>query len=461
MTDATPATDLVRPAPVRPFPMLLAIGPGIVVSGSVIGSGELINTPIQATLFGFALLWAVILSCVIKYFLQVEIGRHCLVHNRTTIQAMNLFPGPRVRGTSWIGLAYMACYTVSLASVPGMLSAIAGLLHDVLPLSSDATMSGDAWAVIVFVATLILLWHGVYAELEKLVALLVVGFSFSVIVALLLLQGTSYRVTGPELASGLKFSLGPHNARAAAFAVISLLGALGTTASELFMYPYWILEKGYGRFVGRDDSAGWTERARGWVRVLQLDAGVCTLIATAITAAYFLMGAAVLHREHVVPSGSAVVPQLSAVFTRIYGNWSYLLFMFGAFCTLYSTVVVAAAATGRMWADVLSSLKFLDAEDDRARRRYHRVFQSACLVGALAVVLGLRQPPERLVMFGQYVNGLFGTPLLMFGICWMAFRTDARVRMGRPVAILLVASVVAIAVCLLVSLLVQAGVIRM
>ena len=75
--------------------MLLAIGPAIVVSGSVIGSGELINVPVQAAKFGFVLFWAVILSCIIKYFLQVELGRHCLVHNRTTIQALNLVPGPR------------------------------------------------------------------------------------------------------------------------------------------------------------------------------------------------------------------------------------------------------------------------------------------------------------------------------------------------------------------------------
>jgi hypothetical protein len=37
-----------------------------------------------------------LLSCVIKYFLQVEIARHCLVHNRTTFEALNLIPGPRL-----------------------------------------------------------------------------------------------------------------------------------------------------------------------------------------------------------------------------------------------------------------------------------------------------------------------------------------------------------------------------
>ena len=42
-----------RNPPTRFGPMLLAIGPGIVVTGSVIGSGELINTPVQAAKFGF------------------------------------------------------------------------------------------------------------------------------------------------------------------------------------------------------------------------------------------------------------------------------------------------------------------------------------------------------------------------------------------------------------------------
>ena len=46
--------------------MLLAIGPTIVVSGSLIRSGELINVPVQAACFGFVLFWAVILSCLFR-----------------------------------------------------------------------------------------------------------------------------------------------------------------------------------------------------------------------------------------------------------------------------------------------------------------------------------------------------------------------------------------------------------
>ena len=40
------------------------------------------------------------------------------------------------------------------------------------------------------------------------------------------------------------------------------------------MYPYWILEKGYAEHVGSSTEDGWLGRARGWVRVLRLDARI-------------------------------------------------------------------------------------------------------------------------------------------------------------------------------------------
>src|ERR1041385_6909792 len=47
----------------------------------------------------------------------------------------------------------------------------------------------------------------------------------------------------------------------------------------LIYYPYWCLEKGYARRVGPDDgSAEWKERARGWLRVMRIDAWISFFI---------------------------------------------------------------------------------------------------------------------------------------------------------------------------------------
>jgi Mn2+/Fe2+ NRAMP family transporter len=434
---------------------LAAIGPGIVVAGSVIGGGELINTPLQAAKFGFVLLWVVLLSCVIKYFLQIEIARHCLVHNRTTVQALNQVPGPKFRRTSWPVLIYMIGYLAGLLTVVGIIGALGGLMHGVWPLADSVERSTQIWAIINVLVAVGLLWQGWYGQLEKLVMILVGGFSISVAVGVFLVQGTPYRISTPELLSGLTFSLGEHR-KEAAFAVISLMGALGVSANELFMYPYWILEKGYAREIGDPQSAGWTDRARRWIRTIWLDAAFSTALATVVTAAFFLLGAAVLYREQSIPKGLQVVDQISSVFTESYGEWSKAMFVVGAFCTLYSTLVVVAAASGRMAADFFGSLGVIDYENPSTVRSCHRAGQTVCLLALLGVFLvSSAADPARLIVVGHFVLGVFLTPLLMFCICWLAFHTDRRVRMRWPTAIALVGSVLVILTCVLVTGFVQ------
>jgi Mn2+/Fe2+ NRAMP family transporter len=429
----------------------MAIGPGIVVTGSVIGSGELINTPVQAARFGFVLLWVVILSCVIKYFLQVEIGRHALVHNRTPFEALNALPGPKWRRTSWIGPIFVAGSVLTAASLIGILRATAGLLHAVVPIASTAASSVDAWTVVVFLVALALLWRGSYHNIEKVITLLVGVFSLSVVVGLVLIQGSEFRITVEQVLSGLTFSFGEHDVKLAAVAVVSLLGALGATGNELFMYPYWILEKGYGQYVGSPDDDGWLDRVKGWVRVLQVDVFVCTALATVTTLGYFLIGAAVFYGSGEVIGGDDIVERLSSMYTSTYGSWSKGLFLVGAFCTLFSTLIVGTAAFARMWCDMIISFGWLPRDNQIAKRRCLRSVQTIYLVAFLAIALLYGKHPEQLVIFGQYISGLVGTPLLMVAICWMAFRTDRRVRMGWVTATLLVLSVVVIATCVVAS----------
>jgi manganese transport protein len=434
------------------WPMLASIGPGIVVTGSVIGSGELINTPVQAATFGFILLWAVLLSCVIKYFLQVEIARHSLVENRTTFESINECPGPKFRGTSWIGLVYMAGYLITTLPIIGIIGALGGLMHDLWRLPTEH--SQFIWGTLNVLLAAAVLWGGAYNHLETLVAILVAGFSISVGVGLFLIQGTEYRISAVDVASGLTLSLSSEP-RAGAFAVLSLMGALGVAANELFMYPYWILEKGYAEKVGDRSDPEWAGRARHWINVIRLDAGLATLVATVVTAAFYLLGAAVLFRLQVKPQGLSVVQQISSVYTATYGEWSRWMFYIGAFCTLFSTLAVYTAASARMWIDLFCSLGWLDRRNDRGVQRGHQITQVVWLAGLWIAFIVMPKEPAKWIQHGHYVLGAFMMPLLMFAIVWMAFHTDKRVRMGRLWGAAFVASVVVIALCVLINLAVQ------
>ena len=450
--------DEVRAAPKGMFPMLLTLGPGIVLAGGVIGSGELINTPLQAARFGFVLLWAVIISCLIKYFLQVEVGRHCIVHQRTIFEALNSFPGPKFRGTSWIVLLFMLAWTPSQIGAVGIVGALAGLLHSLAPL--QAGWSVPLWSLVVVLTIQALLWKGLYRHLEKAMVTLVVGFSLSVLLGLVMLQGTAYALTTGEIFSGLTFSMGDQSPRLAAYAVISLMGALGVAGTELFVYSYWVMEKGYAKHVGPPTSDGWLGRARGWVRLLQVDAGLATLLATTVTVAYFLLGCAILFRQGQMPEGIGVVEQMSLIYTDTYGNWSRGVFLFGAFCTLFSTVLAGTAANGRAYTDLLCSLGLVNRNLQSSVNRSHRVVQSIFLASALVLFLLMQSPPATLVILSGYFIALFGMPLAMIGICWLAFRTDKRLRMNRVTAVLLLISVVVISTCLGFALVVQSGILE-
>ena len=235
------------------------------------------------------------------------------------------------------------------------------------------------------------------------------------------------------------------------------MGALGATANELFMYPYWLLEQ-RGKAAAKETSdPQWQAWALQQIRTIKLDTGFATLVATAVTAAFFLLGAAVLHGQGIVPSGLGVVQQISELFTTTYGPQWRFLFLAGAFCTLYSTLIVAGAATARMWSDLLSSMRFIDRNDQHAVNRTQRIVQWIYFLGILTVFLLLREPPAKLVIFGQFFVCIVATPLMMFGICWMAFHTHQSARMSRLSAILLLISVAIITTCVVTGLAIERG----
>src|SRR6185436_4763321 len=95
-TEAAAAQSQARTAPVDFFGILKQLGPGLIISAIIVGSGELIVTPKLGAAVGFQLLWFIILGCFIKVFVQIELGRFAIANGLTTLQAMNSVPGPRL-----------------------------------------------------------------------------------------------------------------------------------------------------------------------------------------------------------------------------------------------------------------------------------------------------------------------------------------------------------------------------
>ena len=218
---------------------------------------------------------------------------------------------------------------------------------------------------------------------------------------------------------------------------LATFGIIGVGASELMVYPYWCLEKGYGRAVGpRDGSTAWADRARGWLRVMQLDAWASMVVYTVVTVCFYLLGAATLGRLGIVPAGGEMVRSLGAMYAPVFGPWAQDVFLWGAFAVLYSTLFVAAAGNARMVADGLAMQGLgpaggppgSPAAADRAG--FTRLISAAWVLVATGLAVAIGEPVAMVLASG--VAQAIMLAALAVAVIWFRYReSDPRLAPAR------------------------------
>ncbi len=367
------------------------VGPGMVLAASIVGSGELIATTTLGAQVGFAALWIILVSCAIKPVVQAELGRYTIATGHTGLEGFNRVPGPRL-GVSWVVWAWGLTVTLTLLQVGGMYGGVGQVLHMLVP-----ALPVTAWVGVCVIVTIALLLGGGYNRIERLAFVKVGLFTVLTICAAVVLLRLPDAVTPPDLARGLSFQL-PAAGLATAIAVF---GITGVGATELVMYPYWCVEKGYARFVGpRDSSPAWIGRARGWIRVMHLDILCSLVIYTMATIAFYLLGAGVLHRMGVIPADRDTIAVLSSIYTQTLGDWALWLFYAGAVVTLYGTIFASSAAHARLFADAVRIAGGYAREDGASRLRWRNRFVLVLAIVPALLYWFIESPVQMVVMGG-------------------------------------------------------------
>jgi Mn2+/Fe2+ NRAMP family transporter len=219
-----------------------------------------------------------------------------------------------------------------------------------------------------------------------------------------------------------------------AFAVF---GITGVGATELVYYPYWCLEKGYARSVGRSDgSSSWLKRARGWIQVMQIDALFAMVIYTLATVAFFLLGSAILYGEQRIPAGYEMVRTLSGIYTATLGTWAFALFLLGAFFVLFSTTFSATASTSRVLVDFFDIIGLVEFPDKMSHLIWWRRVV-VCLITLYAFWFLILGVPVLMVIIGGIAQACM-LPILGFSTIYLRYRhTDRDLRPGLLIDVLL------------------------
>ncbi len=435
---ALPA-DAIQEPPVSLWAALKKIGPGIILAGSIVGSGELLLTTSLGANYGFAFLWLIIFSCIIKVFVQTELGRYAISSGKPTLGAINELPGLRL-GAHWILWCWLTMMLLTIFQLgamtgtvgqslnlafPGVSKSVAGSLSSVLPWVAGSIYARpeSPWAVLTCLTAMLLLWSGSYRRIELVTTVLVVGLTCITLTATCLLPATKYPIPWAEVAQGLTFMV-PAAGITAAFGAF---GITGVGASELFYYPYWCLEKGYARYVGRcEPTEAWARRARGWIRVMHLDAWVSMIVFTISTLAFYFMGATVLHPQKLDPKGAAMIETLSHMFKDTFGNWTIIVFLIGAGTVLFKTLYISSAGNARLLADFLSlsgAVKYT-----MPVQRANVIHKFSMLIPVIALVLFFAfRDPKQMVIVGGFAQGLMLPIISGVTVYFRYRRTDRRV----------------------------------
>lgn len=417
------------------------LGPGLILSASIVGSGELIVTTTLGATVGFALLWMVIFSTFVKVAVQVELARWCISTGQPALTGYNKV-GPRIGGLGWINWLWALMALSKVLQMGGVVGGTALAMSILLPIGG-APLGGTSltiWTAIVTFGSIALLYSNKYSRIERGAGILVVLFSFITIGIALGLPFTPYAYSMQDIGSGLSLAI-PAGAIGAA---IAMFGITGVGADELTFYTYWCIEKGYARHVGPNDgSEAWQRRARGWIRVMYKDAFLSWVIYTFGTIAFFIMGAAVLHPQGVVPEGNEMITALSRMYTDTLGEWAGLLFLVGAVVVLGSTLWAAVPSWSRMYVNLLAELKVLDWHDTAARLRWIRLFTIGLpLVWGLAYLFV--RSPVVMVQIGGVATGIFLLAVVVAVWHLRRTETDPRLYGGGLFNALLVVSSIAI-----------------
>ena len=474
--------QLTQEPPLRLSGILRKLGPGLIMAGGIVGSGELIAATRTGAQAGFIFLGLIIFGCVIKCFTQVEMARHAIIQGETTLSLLNRLPGPRIcRGSfsgNWIVLFWAFTMIFGFGQLGGIVGGVGQAMAIAMPVTSEGREYNSAaetrakiqildrrikrdvntdalrvrretlaaaiagfdftvkprddrvWAVILALLTSVMLVRGKFGFIETFAVFLVGAFTLVTIVNLFVLQmQPEWAVRASDIREGLGLgflSSGPEKIGLA----LATFGIIGVGASEIVAYPYWCLEKGYGRWIGKKkETEGWLVRARGWVRVMQWDAWLSMLIYTFCTVVFYLLGAAVLGRLGLMPQKQDLIQTLSVMYAPVFGGYAVFIFLFGAVSVLFSTFFISNATKCRLYTD-FACVSGLVKLDEAQREKWVRWF--GAILPVICVLVYVVWPnPGKLVI----ISGVFQSLLLVplgFAVLWMRYREgDPRLNSGK------------------------------
>ncbi|MFD2239164.1 Nramp family divalent metal transporter [Aureimonas populi] len=374
------------------------IGPGIVVAATGVGAGDLVATLIAGSRFGYALLWAAVLGCIVKIALAEGSARYHLATGSTMLEGWRSLG----RWTSW----YFGIYIVIWGFVYGgtAMSATAlplsALFPGVLPFWAWGALSGILGAAFVLMNRY---------EIFEAAMKFFIGLMFIVVVGLAIL-------VVPNLGQALA-GLVPTVPEGSVIYTLGLIGGVGGTIT-MASYGYWVNAKGW--------------RTPAWMGMMRLDNRVAYIVTGIFVIAMLIVGAELLYTAQItLAGGDRGLLDLEAVLAERFGSTVATIFLIGFVATTFSSILGVWNGVSLLFADFVRQLTDKDHADRRDLETTPAFrFYVLWLTFPPMILLTMGRPFGLIIAYGAF--GAFFMPFLALTLIWLlnSSRVPAEWRSG-------------------------------
>ena len=347
-------------------------GPGAVMVGLAIGSGELVLWPWITAKFGAGMAWAAVLGIFMQMWINFEIGRWTLATGESA------FTGFARVSRNFIILFIVMLFI--LAWLPGWARAT-GVSLRYLIYGLEGKGADWQWAILVYLCIFAILFgpKRIYTTIERIISVMVLVIVFGMIVVAIQI-GSPADIA--DMGRGL-VNIG-YTKFDEEFDFLRFFGAMvfvGAGGFGQLYYAYYIREKGIGMgaripeltsalrnkdatqsqfgFVYRDNDDN-ARRFRDWFSFVKQDNILYFFLLNTFITLLFMFGAlVVLHAEGIVPSEADIIWDLSQILQSTMGVFGHYLFLVIAVCAMFSSQLAISDGGYRIWTDMLrTNFKF-------------------------------------------------------------------------------------------------------
>ncbi len=370
--------------PARKKSLVKMMGPGIVMAGLAIGSGELIMWPWITSIVGAQLLWAAAIGIFLQLWINIEIGRWSIVTGESPFTGM-----VRVIKT----IVYVWVFMIVVGKfLPGWARETGIALRDLI-FGPGHSSPPWAWTALVFAAVAAILFGPkvIYKAVERsimfLIVVIVVGLIYvvweigSMDLFMAMWDGVTNIFDFPDFPVPVfadDGSIRDELSFSRFFGAVVFAGAGGL--GNLY-YAYYLREKGIGmgarmptlmsaahKHETKEMDTGYLypeteenqKRFRDWFRYVVIDQVLFFWLLGSFTMFLFIFGAlAVLHPIGLVPDRGSLVWDLASILEESMGTSGRYLFLVVGMAALFSTQLGGVDGGSRIFSDLLhTNFKF-------------------------------------------------------------------------------------------------------